>query len=110
MEKLLQEIIEKIRPNEKIPLKNGNSYTYLKKTTTTINKQIFEHAFEYQISTKNKKKVTLEFIAFMKQYHDKHNQFPDKSLMLDNFSHEICDRPCNITVAKYIILKLKKTT
>ena len=46
----------------------------------------------------------------MKQYHDKHNQFPDKSLMLDNFSHEICDRPCNITVAKYIILKLKKTT
>ena len=31
MEKLLQEIIEKIRPNEKIPLKNGNFYTYLKK-------------------------------------------------------------------------------
>lgn len=44
----------------------------------------------------------------MKEYHDKYNQFPDKSLMLENFSHETCNRPCNITVAKYIILKTKK--
>lgn len=109
MENLLDLIVQNLKENEKIPLKNGNSYTFLRKAATKINKKNFEHAFEYQISPKNKKKVTLEFIAFMKEYHDKLNQFPDKSLMLENFTHEICNRPCNITVAKYIILKLKKS-
>jgi hypothetical protein len=108
MENLLDLIVENLKENEKIPLKNGNFYTFLRKTGTKINKKNFQNAFEYQISSKNKKKVTLEFIAFMKEYHDKYNQFPDKSLMLENFSHETCNRPCNITVAKYIILKTKK--
>lgn len=109
MENLLDQIVENLKENEKIPLKNGNSYTFLRKTATIINKKIFENSFEYQISEKNKKKVTLEFIAFMKEFYDKHGEFPDKSLMLENFSHETCNRPCNITVAKYIILKIKKT-
>jgi hypothetical protein len=98
-----------LEQGEEIPLRNGNFYRFIGPTTTRINGQQFSFAFEYEISSRNHKKVTVELIHEMYERHRLNGVLPEKAEILPIFLHELSGRPCNYTVACYIIQKLLRT-
>jgi hypothetical protein len=106
MESLFNRVVNLLVNNEQIPLRNRNFYTYLNTATTRINGILFPLAFEYRISRENTKRVTINLICAMYQHHIDHGVMPSKGEMCAQFPFELCSRPCNYTVAVYIVQKL----
>ena len=106
MQDLYNRILLILEDGEEIPLRNGNIYRYIGPTSTRINGKQFPFAFEYEISALNHKKVTINLICEMYERHQLNKVMPTKSEMLPVFPFELCSRPCNYTVAIYIVLKL----
>lgn len=108
MQDLYNRILLILEDREEIPLRNGNIYRYIGPTSTRINGQQFPFAFEYEISAHNHKKVTVNLICEMYERHLLNGVMPKRSEILPVFLYELCSRPCNYTVAVYIVLKLLK--
>jgi hypothetical protein len=106
MQILFDRILTLLVPEEQIPLRNGNFYRYVGPTSTRINGERFPLAFEYEISAQNHKKVTIDLIQAMYQLHLQTGVMPTKNEMLPNFLFELSGRPCNYTVAIYIVRRL----
>ncbi|MBM3454828.1 MAG: hypothetical protein FJX80_06735 [Bacteroidetes bacterium] len=106
MEELFNRISGLMAQGEQIPLTNGNVYTYLNTTTTRINGELFPFVFQYRISGTQTKCVTVNLIRSMYQHHLNHGEIPSRSEMFDLFPRELCSRPCNYTVAVYIVNRL----
>ena len=106
MEELYHRISDLLNHDEPIPLRNGNVYTYLIPSPTRINGELFPFAFEYRISGQNTKRVTVNLIHSMYEHHLAHGVIPSKGEMCAQFPFELCSRPCNYTVAVYIVQKL----
>jgi hypothetical protein len=106
MEDLFNRISNLLVPNERIPLLNGDFYTYLNPSPTRINGELFPLAFQYRISATQTKRVTINLIHAMYQHHLNNGVMPSKAEMLAQFPFELCSRPCNFTAAIYIIQKL----
>lgn len=98
-------VVEAMRNIEIIPLENGNSYDYLGQTTTKINRQEFR-AFLYEISPNNQKRVTVDLIHSMYLQTLRIGNIPPRSQMFVFFPFELCSRPCNYTVASFIVSQL----
>ena len=77
-----------------ISLKRGGPYFYIGEEPTKINGKEYPFSFEYKISEKNKKRVTLELIVSIYHFYNEANKLELKS------------RPCNYSVAKFIVEKL----
>lgn len=108
MQDLYNRILLILVDGEEIALRNGNIYRYIGPTSTRINGQQFPFAFEYEISALNHKKVTVDLICEMYERHLLNGVMPKRSEILPVFLYELCSRPCNYTVAVYIVLKLLK--
>lgn len=106
MQDLFNRILLILAEGEQIPLRNGNFYRFIGPTATRINGQEFPLAFEYEISEQNHKKVTTALINEMYIRHQQIGMMPSKTEMLPIFLYELSGRPCNYTVASYIIQKL----
>lgn len=106
MEKLNNRILDLIKPSELIPLNNGKFYTYLNSIPTRIDQEYFPFAFEYKISTKNKKRVTLNLINSIYQHYLIHGVILSKKEIFAQYPLELCARPCNYSVAIFIVQKL----
>jgi hypothetical protein len=106
MQILFDRILTLLVPEEQIRLRNGNFYRYVGPTSTRINGERFPLAFEYEISAQNHKKVTIDLIHAMYQLHLQTGVMPSKNEMLPNFLFELRSRPCNYTVAVYIVRRL----
>jgi hypothetical protein len=106
MQDLYNRILLILEDGEEIPLRNGNIYRYIGPTSTRINGQQFPFAFEYEISARNHKKVTVNLVYEMYEHHLLNGVMPIRSEMLPIFPFELCGRPCNFTVALHIVLKL----
>ncbi len=108
MEKLNNRILDLLNPSEQIPLSNGKFYTYLNSIPTRIGQDYFPFAFEYKISAKNKKRVTLNLVNSIYQHYLIHGALPIKKDLIAQYPSELCSRPCNYTVAIFIVQKLIK--
>ncbi len=106
MQALFNRISGLLGRDEQIPLRNRNVYTYLNTASTRINGEPFPFAFEYRISGQNTKRVTVNLIHSMYEHHLAHGVIPSKGEMCAQFPFELCSRPCNYTVAVYIVQKL----
>ena len=106
MQILFNRILSLLLQGEQIPLRNGNFYSYVGPKSTRVNGSIFPLAFEYEISAQNRKKVTIELIHAMYQLHLQNGRMPSRNEMLQNFLFELNGRPCNYTVAVYIVQRL----
>jgi hypothetical protein len=106
VEKLNNRILDLINPSEQIPLSNGKFYSYLNSIPTRINQEYFPFAFEYKISAKNKKRVTINLINSIYQHYLIHGVLPFKRELFAQHPLELCARPCNFTVAIFIVQKL----
>ena len=106
MEELYVRIINVLTINNRIPLSNGNFYRYIGPNSTRINGQMFSFAFEYEISPPNHKRVTIELIHSMYQRFQQTRIMPTKAEMLLLFPFELSSRPCNYTVAVFIVEQL----
>lgn len=105
LDEFFEMVAEAMRNIEIIPLENGDSYDYLGPTTTKINRQEFR-AFLYEISPNNQKRVTVDFIYSMYQQTLRIGNMPTRREMLVLFPFELCSRPCNYTVASFIVSQL----
>jgi hypothetical protein len=95
-----------IQIDQRIPLSNGNFYRVIGPTTTRINGQIFPFAIEYEISPSNHKRVTIELIHSIYQRFQQNRMMPTRAAMFLLFPFELCSRPCNYTVAVFIVQQL----
>jgi hypothetical protein len=102
MEELYSRIINIIHLNDLIELGNENSYRYLRPITTRINGSIFQ-AFEYEISAQNRKRVPIDLIHSIYQQRLQTGITPSKAEIFTLFPFELCSRPCNYTVAVFIV-------
>ena len=105
MEGLYQRIQNLLRVHQQIPLENGNFYEYLGPVTTIINGNRFP-AFLYQISPNNQKRVTINLIHSMYEQTLRSGNIPERAEMFPLFSFELCSRPCNYTVAAFVVKQL----
>ena len=92
--------------SKKITLQKGGPYYFIKNCSTKIDKEIFEFAIEYQISEKNKKRVTINLIDFIYKNYQKNGKFPERKELTEPFITELKSRPCNYSVAKFIVNQL----
>jgi hypothetical protein len=106
MEELYNRIINVLTINNRIPLSNGNFYWYVGRASTRINGQVFPLAFEYEISQTNHKRVTIELIHSIYQRFQQTGIMPTRAEMFLIFPFELCSRPCNYTVAVFIVKQL----
>ncbi len=94
------------KKSEIITLTNGGPYKFIKLTSTKINGKVVESAFEYQISEKNKKRVTIDLIDCLYKNYQKNGKFLQRHELKDPFKIELKSRPCNYSVAKFIVNQL----
>jgi hypothetical protein len=106
MEELYHRISDLLNHDEPIPLRNGNVYTYLNPSPTRINGELFPFAFEYRISGQNTKRVTVNLIHSMYQHHLENGEMPRIDEIRMQFPLELSSRPCNYTVAVFIVNRL----
>jgi hypothetical protein len=105
----LSDRIEKLfKISQEITLKKGGPYEFIKQCPTKIGGQPYEFAFEYQISEKNKRRVTLDLIGFLYILYQKNGKFIQRNELLEPFITELKSRPCNYSVAKFIVNQLIK--
>lgn len=95
-----------ITATRQIPISNGNTYRYVGPATTRINGILNEFAFEYEISDQNHKRVTIELINAMYEQIQRTGIMPTKAEMFILFPFELRSRPCNYTVAVFIVQQL----
>lgn len=95
-----------LQNNRSIFLDNSNTYVYLQEFSTRVNGVYFPRAFEYEISKTNKKRITIEYIHYLYKHWIETGRLLNRGEMLEVFPHEQCSRPCNYTVAKFIVGKL----
>lgn len=105
MTEFLQRILDVMSDVSDIPLQNGNSYTYIGTTTTRMEGQTFQ-AFSYEISPNNQKRVSLNLIHKMYLETLRTNTIPSRAAMFELFRFELSSRPCNYTVASFIVSQL----
>jgi len=105
LDEFYETVTEIMHNVELIPLENGNSYTYLGPTTTKINGKEFR-AFLYEISPNNQKRVTVDFIYSLYLRTLSKGNIPTRSEMFTLFPFELCSRPCNYTVALFIVRRI----
>jgi len=105
MEDLYQRIQNLLQVHQQIPLENGNFYEYLGPVTTTINGSRFP-AFLYQISSNNQKRVSINLIHSMYEQTLRTENIPERAVMFPLFPFELCSRPCNYTVAAFVVEQL----
>jgi hypothetical protein len=105
MEDLYQRIQNLLRVHQQIPLQNGNAYQYLGPVTTTINGNRFP-AFLYEISPNNQKRVSINLIHSMYEQTLRTGNIPERAEMFPLFPFELCSRPCNYTVAAFVVEQL----
>jgi hypothetical protein len=91
---------------QQIPIRNGNAYRYIGPSTTRVNGVLNEFAFEYEISHQNHKRVTIGLINTMYEQIQRTGIMPTKAEMFVIFPFELCSRPCNYTVAAFIVNQL----
>jgi hypothetical protein len=91
-----------------ISLKRGGPYFYIGEAPTKINGKEFLVAFEYQISEKNKKRVTLELIESIYNFNIQNGRIQERFELNETFKGELKSRPCNYSVAKFIVEQLIK--
>lgn len=94
--------------NKIILLKRGGPYRYIKMVSTKINGINYEHAFEYEISKKNRKRITLLFIEYLLDHYKHERRILNRNEMIIPFQVELQSRHCNYSVAKYIVEHLIK--
>ena len=105
MENLYRRIQILLQGINQIPLQNGNFYEYLGPVTTTINGSRFP-AFLYQISSNNQKRVSINLIHSMYEQTLRTGNIPERAEMFPLFPFELCSRPCNHTVAAFVVEQL----
>jgi hypothetical protein len=105
MEDLYRRIATLLQVHQQIPLENENSYEYLGPVTTTINGNRFP-AFLYEISPNNQKRVSINLIHSMYEQTLRTENIPERAVMFPLFSFELCSRPCNYTVAAFVVEQL----
>jgi hypothetical protein len=105
LDEFYETVTEIMHNVELIPLENGNSYTYLGPTSTKINGEEFR-AFLYEISPNNQKRVTINLVhsTYLETLRSKKN--PSRAEVYTLFPLELCSRPCNYTVALFIVLRI----
>jgi hypothetical protein len=89
-----------------IYLKRGGPYFYIGEKPTNINGKESRDAFEYKISDKNKKRVTLRLIESIYNFYIQNGRIQEIFELNESFKAELKSRPCNYSVAKFIIEKL----
>jgi hypothetical protein len=92
--------------NNVILLKRGGPYWYKKMASTKINGIAYEYAFEYEISKKNRKRITLLFIEYLFDHYKIEGRILNRNEMIIPFEMELHSSPCNYSVAKYIVEQL----
>lgn len=92
--------------NKVILLERGGPFRYVKMASTKINGIVYKHAFEYEISKKNKKRITLLFIEYLFDHYKREKRILNRNEMIIPFEKELHSRPCNYSVAKYIVKQL----
>jgi hypothetical protein len=86
-----------------ISLKRGGPYFYIGEAPTKINGKVYEVAFEYKLSEKNKKRVTLELIESIYNFNIQNGRMQERFELNETFQAELKSRPCNYSVAKFIV-------
>jgi hypothetical protein len=105
MEDLYSRIETLLQRVTQIPLQNGNFYLYLGPVTTTINGNRLP-AFLYQISPTNQKRVSINLIHSIYEQTLRTGNIPERAEMFPLFPFELCSRPCNYTVAAFVVEQL----
>lgn len=105
MENLYRRIQILLQGINQIPLQNGNFYEYLGPVTTIINGNRFP-AFLYEISPTNQKRVSINLIHSMYEQTLRTGNIPERAEMFPLFPFELCSRPCNYTVAVFVVEQL----
>jgi hypothetical protein len=108
MEQLADRIGNLFEGSSKITLQRGGPYNYLKQVSTKINGSYFKPAIEYQISEKNKKRVTIDLIENLYKHYKQNGKFLERNELKETFKTELKSRPCNYSVAKFIVNQLIK--
>jgi hypothetical protein len=85
---------------KKITLQKGGPYYFINNCSTKIDKEIFKFAIE------NKKRVTINLIDFIYKNYQKNGKFPERKELTEPFITELKSRPCNYSVAKFIVNQL----
>jgi hypothetical protein len=91
--------------DKKISLKRGGPYYFIREVSTKIDGKE-KDAFEYQISERNKKRVTLELIEAGYNFRNQNGRILVRSELKETFNSELKSRPCNYSVAKFIVEQL----
>ena len=105
MSHLSKRISDLFIKDKKISLRRGGPYYFIRQIPTKIEGKE-KGAFEYEISDKNKKRVTLELIETIYIFHNQNGRIQERFEINDAFKVEIKSRPCNYSVAKFIVEQL----
>jgi hypothetical protein len=108
MKNLSEKIKNLFTRDKKISLKKGGPYFYIGEAPTKINGKAPKIAFEYQISEKNKKRVTLELIESIYNSFNQNGRIQERFELNKTFKAELKSRPCNYSVAKFIVEQIIK--
>jgi hypothetical protein len=108
MENLLSRINKLFIKDKTISLKRGGPYFYIGEAPTKINGKVNEVAFEYKISGKNKKRVTLDLIESIYNFFKQNGRIQERFELNETLKKELKSRPCNYSVAKFIVEQLIK--
>ena len=106
LDEFYETVTEVMQSIELIPLENGNSYTYLGPTNTKINGEEFR-AFLYEISPNKQKRVTINLVHSMYLETLRAENIPSRAEVFRLFPFELCSRPCNYTVAAFIVRQIR---
>lgn len=106
MSNLSKRINDLFKIDKTISLKRGGPYFYIGEEPTKINGKEYPFSFEYKISDKNKKRVTLELIVSIYHFYNKNGRIPKRFEINEANKLELKSRPCNYSVAKFIVEKL----
>ncbi len=105
MNNLHRRINQLIVIDNKIDLKRGGPYFLIRGIPTKIDGKE-KDAFEYKISEKNKKRVTLELIESIYNSYNQNGRIKERFELNESFQAELKSRPCNYSVAKFIVEQL----
>jgi hypothetical protein len=108
MENLKERINILFLKDKKISLERVGPYFYIGEKPTKINSKESQVAFEYKISEKNKKRVTLDLIESIYNFFKQNGRIQERFELNETLKKELKSRPCNYSVAKFIVEQLIK--
>jgi hypothetical protein len=106
MKDLNNKINNLFKIDKTISLKRGGPYYYLRGVPTKINGKEHQDSIEYNISAKNRKRVTIELIQSIYNFYNQNGRILERFELNESFKAELKSRPCNYSVAKFIVEKL----